>query len=231
MMSPSILIVDDDPPIRQAARHALAPLGRPMLEAATGRSAIDAVVTVHPALIVLDLSLPDIDGLEVCREIRRTSSSPIIVLSARHTDDEKVRLLDAGADDYMTKPFNPAELIARARVHLRRDATILSAGPKLVRSGDLVIDFVQRTVTRAATPIRLTPIEWNLLRVLASQAGRVLTHGQIFTAAWGKEYGNAEGSLRVYVTKLRRKIESDPGRPTVIITEAGVGYRFVASES
>ena len=197
-----------------------------LLEAPTGREGIDLAATARPDLIILDLGLPDLAGLDVCREIRSWSRAPIVVLSARHADAEKVQLLNAGADDYVTKPFSTSEFVARVGALLRR-ARLPAAEdvPTIVEACGLTIDLVHRRVTRAGVPIRLTPIEWDILRTLVASAGRTLTHQQIFDAVWGAASGSPQQYLRVHVTNLRRKVEANAARPELIVTEPGVGYR------
>ncbi len=197
-----------------------------VIEAATGREGIDLSAAESPALIVLDLGLPDMPGIEVCREIRRWSSAPIIVLSARHADTEKVALLDAGADDYLTKPFSTIELMARARAQLRRAQSGASPNDNVVAFGDVSVDLQKRRVERAGELLHLTPTEWLLLRAFVTHPRQTLTHRQLFRAVWGNAEGDAQQYLRVYVGHLRRKIEADAVRPQFIHTEAGVGYRF-----
>jgi two-component system KDP operon response regulator KdpE len=196
-------------------------------ESGTGRDALAQSRREPPNLIVLDLGLPDLEGVDVCRALREQTSAPIVVLSARQEEREKVQLLEAGADDYVTKPFGLAELTARVQAHLRRALHYASAGaaPPTIALGDVTIDLTRRTVTRCGEPVHLTPVEWNLLRVLAMQPGRTLTHDQLFHAVWGRTYGDAKLHLRVHVTHLRRKIEAHPAAPTLIVTEPGVGYR------
>lgn len=225
-MGSTILVIDDEPQIRRVVRNALSP-GMRVLDAATGRAGIDLAAAERPALIVLDLGLPDIPGASVCHEIRKWSTAPIIVLSARHLDTEKVALLDAGADDYITKPFSPTELEARVRAQLRRAQLAerpSDAGPLHV--GDLAIDVANRTLSRRGERLHLTPTEWNLVRAFVKHAGRTLTHQQIFREVWGGAAGDAQAYLRVHIANLRRKIEPDPVRPSLIMTEPGVGYRF-----
>jgi two-component system KDP operon response regulator KdpE len=218
-----ILVVDDEPQIRRVVRNVLTPENARVIEAANGRDAIDLAAAERPSLIVLDLGLPDTPGIEVCREIRSWSDAPIIVLSARHSDQEKVALLDAGADDYMTKPFSPGELQARVRAQLRRARLAPAAGPgQVITIGDLVIDPVKPTLKKAGVGVHLTKTEWELLK----HAGRTLTHQQLFRAVWGNSSGDMQQYLRVHVRSLRRKIETDPVRPRLIVTEPGVGYRF-----
>jgi len=223
----TLLVIDDEPQIRRVVRHALAGDEVRVLEAARGKEGIDLAAAERPDLVILDLGLPDTQGLDVCRELRGWTQAPILVLSARHSDAEKATLLDAGADDYVTKPFSTVELQARVRALLRRAAQEGSDGETCITAGDLVIDLLARHVSVAGATIHLTPIEWDLLRALATQAGRTLTHRQLFDTVWkGRRFGDAQAHLRVHVAHLRRKIESDPVRPRHIITEPGVGYRF-----
>ncbi len=198
MPPPTILVIDDEPQIRRVVKHAFQGEGGKVLEAATGTAGVDRAAAERPDLIILDLGLPDISGAEVCREIRAWSGVPILVLSARHSDEEKVALLDAGADDYVTKPFSTAELQARARALLRRMPAANGAGR--IAIGDLVLDAAARSLTRGGESIHLTRTEWELLRVLMASAGRVLTHQHLFRAVWsGRAFGDAQQYLRVYV--------------------------------
>jgi two-component system KDP operon response regulator KdpE len=225
-MRATILVIDDEPQIRRVVKNALTADAR-VLEAATGQEGIDVAAAERPGLIVLDLGLPDVAGVSVCREIRRWSTAPIIVLSARHSDSEKVALLDAGADDYVTKPFSTVEFQARVRAQFRRAQLAepqSSSAPLTI--GTLQIDAARRTVSRRGEPIHLTPTEWDLLRAFVRHAGRTLTHQQIFREVWGHAAGDAQSYLRVHIANLRRKIEEDSLRPALIITEPGVGYRF-----
>ena len=227
-MLATILVIDDEPQIRRVVKNALTADAR-VLEAATGLEGIDVAAAERPGLIVLDLGLPDVAGVSVCREIRRWSTAPIIVLSARHSDSEKVALLDAGADDYVTKPFSTVEFQARIRAQFRRAQLAepqSSSAPFTI--GTLQIDAARRTVRRRGEPIHLTPTEWDLLRAFVKHAGRTLTHQQIFREVWGHAAGDAQSYLRVHIANLRRKIEEDSLRPALIITEPGVGYRFNA---
>lgn len=222
------LVIEDEPQIRRVVRSALEAEGARVIEAATGREGLDRAAAERPALVVLDLGLPDMAGIGVCAEIRKRSAVPIIVLSARHAEGEKVALLDAGADDYVTKPFGPPELRARVRAQLRR-ARLAGVQPDAVIEVDgLRIDLVGRTLQREGAEIHLTPTEWELLRTFVRHAGRTLTHRQIFREVWRNSMGDAQAYLRVHVANLRRKIERDPVRPQLIITEPGVGYRFRA---
>ena len=221
------LIIEDEPQIRRVVANALGSELARVLEAGTGQNGIDLAAAEQPGLIILDLGLPDLPGVEVCREIRRWSSAPIVVLSARHSDREKALLLDAGADDYITKPFSTLELTARVRAHRRRlQAQLLAAPAQPIAIDDLTVDLSARTIRRGALPVHLTPIEWNLLRTFIANAGRTLTHQQLFLAVWGPVSGDPQQYLRVHVANLRRKIERDPVRAKRIVTEPGVGYRF-----
>ena len=220
------LIVDDEPQIRRVVRNALqGEVGR-ILESATGSEGIDLAAAENPILVVLDLGLPDMPGIDVCREIRTWSSAAIVVLSARQSDAEKAQLLDAGADDYVTKPFSTLEFTARVRANLRRALAAQRPSEQRLTLGEVVMDLTARTVRRGEDPIHLTPIEWELLRTFATQAGRTLTHRQLFSAVWGRTFGDPQQHLRVHVANLRRKIERDPVRPALIVTEPGVGYRL-----
>ena len=222
----SVLVIDDEPQIRRVVRNALDGIEARVLEAATGREGIDIAAAERPDLIVLDLGLPDMEGAEVCRDVRGWSTAPIVVLSARHSDREKATLLDLGADDYVTKPFSTIELRARIQAHLRRSRIPPGDRPTSIERDGIVIDLLKRSVQRDRQAIHLTPIEWELLRVLATNAGRTMTHRQLFSEVWARAHGDAQQYLRVHIASLRRKIERDPVRPVLILTEPGVGYRF-----
>ena len=227
MAPTSILVIEDETPIRSIIRAAAESEGHIVYEAATAAQGMALAQHERPSLIVLDLGLPDGDGLLVCQAIRAWSSMPIIVLSARHTDREMARLLDAGADDFLAKPFSTLELQARLRAHLRRarmPSITRDDAPLIV--GRLSIDRATRALTSNGVDVHLTPTEWALLLALVTHAGRTMTHQQLFDAVWGRSHGDAQQYLRVYVAHLRRKIEVDSLRPTLIITESGVGYRF-----
>ena len=230
MLAKTILIVDDDPPIRRAIANAMQGTAENVIEAETAARGIDLAAAERPELIILDLGLPDQEGVEVCREIRRWATMPIVVLSARHSHQEKVSLLDAGADDYVTKPFSLEELTARVRAQLRRARLQSPTDAAVISIGELCIDMPRRRVTRAGQRIELTPLEWGILTTLAASAGKTLTHHQIFDAVWQRQFGNAQQYLRVHITNLRRKIELDSADPRVIVTEPGVGYRMEAEE-
>lgn len=221
-----VLVVDDERPIRRFLRTSLAAHGYAVYEAASGQEALSAVVGDRPDLIILDLGLPDLNGIEVVRQLREWTRIPIIVLSVREEEATKVAALDVGADDYLTKPFGMAELMARIRAALRH--TEQPAGEPVFEVGDLRMDRARRQVTMAGTEIVLTPTEYDLLRVLVQSAGKVLTHRQLLRQVWGGGYELETHLLQVNISNLRRKIEPDPSRPSYIITEAGVGYRLRA---
>jgi len=224
-MAQRILIVDDEPNILATVAPLLRSNGYDVLSAMTGRAALESVDRDTPDLIVLDLGLPDLDGVEVCRHIRQISSAPIIVLSARGAEGDKVAALDAGADDYVTKPFGAEELLARIRAALRRsDSSFGTAGP-IIRGG-LTIDRERFRVMRDGEEVRLTPKEFELLTYLAQHPGRVLTHRAILKAIWGPHATDQPEHLRVLVGSLRKKIELNPSSPKYILTEPWVGYRF-----
>ena len=225
-VQPTILVVDDEPQIRRVVRSALDDITANVIEAANGEEALDLAASAEPALLVLDLTLPDMDGLALCRDLRAFFKAPILVLSARQSDRDKVALLDAGADDYLVKPFSTVELQARVRALLRRGLAGSGKGAECVVIGDLEIHLAHRTVRRRGAEIHLTPTEWGLLRAFLTHRGRTLTHQQLFRAVWGQAAGDAQQHLRVYVGQLRRKLEEDPVRPTLIRTEPAVGYRF-----
>ena len=224
-----VLVIDDEPQIRRVVRNSLGGLAVRVVEASTGAEGLDIAAAEQPVLIILDLGLPDRDGSDVCRDLRTFTRAPIIILSARGSDREKEKLLDVGADDYVTKPFSTIELAARIRVQLRRVAASHSGGrdDPTITVGDITIDLVARTVKRAGEDVHLTRTEWNLLRAFVAHAGQTMTHAQLFTAVWGSDTsGDAQQYLRVYVGQLRRKLEADPVRPRLIRTESAVGYRF-----
>ncbi len=221
-----ILVVDDERSIRRFLKVSLGSQFN-ILEAATGEEALSAVAAEHPDLIILDLGLPDMDGLEVTRRLREWTQVPIIIVSVREREEDKIAALDAGADDYLTKPFGVGELIARLRVALRRSTQADNNEP-VFTSGDLKVDLNQREVSVRDQPIALTPTEYDLLRTLVKHAGRVLTHDQLLRAVWGTGYQTETHMLQVNISNLRRKIEMDPSRPDHIVTEPGVGYRLKA---
>ncbi len=228
-VQPRILVVDDEPQIHRFLRPSLTASGFDVIMAETATAAIKAAATMAPALIILDLGLPDRDGKDVITEIRAWSKVPIIVLSARDREGEKIAALDLGADDYINKPFGIGELLARIRTALRHSAQ--DAGETTVYQQDgLEIDTVARKVTLNGAPLRLTPKEYELLHVLVRNAGRVVTHRQILAAVWGPAHTDDTQYLRVFVGQLRQKIEENPADPKLIQTEPGVGYRFVDTE-
>jgi len=223
---PLVVVVEDEPQVRRFLRAALTARPFRLLEAATVAEAKLLVTSHNPELVLLDLGLPDGDGIELTRAIRSWSRVPIIVISARGREADKVDALDAGADDYLTKPFGLDELLARMRVALRhaRESGADAPGP-VIQAGPLTIDLTQREVLRDGAPVRLTPIEFRLLAFLAKHAGRIVTHGQILKEVWGGTAAEPH-HVRVHMADLRKKIEVDPARPKLLVTELGVGYRL-----
>jgi two-component system KDP operon response regulator KdpE len=221
----TILVVDDEPAIRRFLRTSLKGQGFDVIEAASGAEALEQVRSAKPALVVLDLGLPDLDGFEVIRRIRASSSLPIVVLTVRAGEREKVEALDLGADDYVTKPFGIGELLARVRTALRHRLHAEGA-PAVYRHDDLEVDLVRRHVRVNGSEIRLSPKEFDLLAYLVRYPGRVITHGQILREVWGPAHMEDVEYLRVYVRQLRLKLEPDPTQPRHILTEPGVGYRL-----
>jgi two-component system, OmpR family, KDP operon response regulator KdpE len=225
-MSPRVLVVDDEPQIRRALRLVLRANGYEVGEAATGEAALDALAVESFDLLILDLMLPDLDGVEVCRRVREWSPMPIVVLSAIGDEVVKVRALDLGADDYVSKPFSAPELLARMRSALRRANAETGPVAPVVRAGDVEIDLARRQVARSGMEVHLTPTEYDLLRVMAQHVGRVITHGYLLRSGMGRGYEDATGALRVHIASLRKKLEPEPSQPRVIVTEPGVGYRL-----
>jgi two-component system KDP operon response regulator KdpE len=219
-----VLVVDDERPIRRFLQASLSAHRFTVLEAATGQEALAAVATERPEVVILDLGLPDVDGVEVTRQLREWSQIPIIILSVREHEADKIAALDAGADDYLTKPFGVGELLARLRVALRHATQ--PAGESIFQTGELTVDLVRRVVSVGDHEVQLTPTEYDLLRVLVTNAGKVLTHRQLLRQVWGVGYENETHLLRVNMSNLRRKIEPEPAQPTYVITEPGVGYRL-----
>jgi two-component system KDP operon response regulator KdpE len=219
-----VLVIDDEPPIRRFLRTALAAHDYTVMEASTGEEGLTAAASHRPDLIILDLGLPDVDGIEVTKRLREWATIPIIILSVRGQETDKVSALDAGADDYLTKPFGIGELLARIRVAMRRAAR--STVDPIFTSGDLTVDFLRRVVKQADREIQLTPTEYDLLRALITNAGKVITHNQLLRQVWGPGYEQETHMLRVNISNLRRKLEPDPTRPIYILTEPGVGYRL-----
>ena len=227
MVTETALIIDDEPRIRRAVATALAEDFGRVLEAGTGKDGVRLATDEHPSLVVLDLGLPDAAGLSVATQIRKSSDAIILVLSARHAENEKALLLDAGADDYVTKPFSTVEFKARVRALLRRANAPRQTGSKIITYSALRMDLEARTLQKNGAPIHLTPTEWELLRILMTNAGKTLTHRQLFGAVWvGRRFGDAQQYLRVHIANVRRKIETNPLDPQYILTEPGVGYRF-----
>ena len=225
-MATTILVADDDLQMTRALRAGLEANGYTVFTAADGGEALRLCASDPPDIVLLDLVMPGMNGREFCRRYRVWSQTPIIVLSVQGEEQEKIAALDLGADDYLTKPFGLGELLARIRATLRRVQTIDSSAPTRRQIDDLVIDLGARQVTRGAQIIHLTPTEFDLLAYLVQHEGKVLTHRLLLTAVWGPEYIDQTPSLRVMITQLRKKIEQDPSRPRVIVTEPGVGYRF-----
>jgi two-component system KDP operon response regulator KdpE len=224
---PVILIIEDEPQIRRFLRATLTAHGYRLIEAATGQEGLVQAATRQPELVILDLGLPDLDGLEVTRRLREWTTMPILVLSARGQELDKIAALDAGADDYVTKPFGVGELLARMRVALRHAMrTAQEAEPPVFVLGDLRVDLAQRQVHVAAQEVHLTPIEYRLLSTLVRYAGKVVTHRQLLQEVWGPGYAHNTHYLRVYMGQLRHKLEADPARPRYLLTEPGVGYRL-----
>ncbi len=225
---PRILIIEDEQEIRRFLRVSLGSHGYRLTESDTGREGVMQAATQQPDLIILDLGLPDIDGMEVIRQVRDWSPMPIIILSARGQEHEKVQALDAGADDYITKPFSVGELVARIRVALRHASQGTEAGEPVFTLDGLRVDLARRQVFVEQEEIHLTPIEYRLLTTMIRYAGRVITHRQLLKEVWGPDSVFETHYLRVYMAQLRRKIESDPARPRFLLTEPGVGYRLAA---
>ena len=222
---PTVLVVDDEPPIRRLLRTTLTAAGYRVAEAEDTGGGMRSLAAEKPDLVILDLGLPDGEGLELIGEIRKTSQVPIVVLSARHDERSKVAALDLGADDYVGKPFSMAELMARLRAALRHAFQAQGELP-VFASGDLAVDLVRRHVTRAGREVKLSPKEFDLLRHLVTHAGKVLTHRQLLREVWGPAQADEVQYLRVFIRGLRQKLEPDPTRPIHILTETGVGYRL-----
>jgi two-component system KDP operon response regulator KdpE len=223
-----ILVVDDEQEIRRMLKVALSAHGYAVAEAPSGKEGLNQALIFHPDLVILDLGLPDLDGMEVIRALREWSSIPVIILSVREEENDKIEALDAGADDYLTKPFSMGELLARIRVAIRRTAR--TEDEPVLAFPDLTIDLARRLVLRNQEEIKVTPTEYEILKYLALHAGRVVTHRQLLRAVWGPNFQEETHYLRVYVGQLRRKIEEDPAQPRYILTESGVGYRFASQD-
>ena len=228
---PLVLVVEDEAPLRRYLRATLQSFGYRVEEAATAREARDLLVRSGPDVVLLDLGLPDVDGLDLAREIRGWSRVPIIVVSARGKEEDKIQALDLGADDYLTKPFGSGELLARIRVALRHVAESLDAVPEpVIEIGSLRMDFASREVRLDGAPVHLSPNEYALLATLVRNAGKVLTHRQLLHEVWGGVPSAQPTYLRVYMASLRKKLEPDPARPRLLLTEPGVGYRLRLEE-
>lgn len=226
--SPTVLLVEDDRHIRRFVRTTLEGEGCAVHEADTLKRGIVATGTRKPDLVILDLGLPDGDGVTLIREMRTWTDVPVLVLSARSDEADKICALDAGADDYLTKPFGVGELVARLRVLLRRHARANANGFAQVSFGDVIVDLANRVVTRAGEAVHLTAIEYRLLAVLIAHRGKVMTHGELLREVWGPSHEGSSQYLRVYMGHLRHKLEADPTQPAHLLTEVGLGYRFAA---
>jgi two-component system KDP operon response regulator KdpE len=226
MIAPHILVIDDERQILRALRTILTAHKYRVTTASSGEEGLALAAAEKPDLIILDLRLPDMDGIEVCADLRHWYKNPIIVLSVRDAERDKVLALDSGADDYLVKPFGTEELLARIRVALRHSLQARGSQETVLEAGDLVIDLARHVVSRAGGEVKLTATEFELLAYLATHAGRVLTHRSILLNVWGPEYVDSVEYLRVFMSQLRRKLEADPKRPRHLVTEPGVGYRF-----
>jgi two-component system KDP operon response regulator KdpE len=225
-----ILVVDDDPQIRRVMKATLVGHGYEVIEARSGEEALEKLSGEMPNLVLLDMNMPGIGGLETCRSLRQGSDIPVIILTVRNSEKDKVAALDAGADDYVTKPFGIEELLARIRAALRRSPSSPESGPRGFSSPDLEIDFETRRVRARGADVRLTPKEFELLRHLVANAGKPVTHRELLQAVWGPDHGDEPEYLRVFINQVRKKIEPEPAKPRYILTEPWVGYRFVAPE-
>lgn len=228
--APHILVIDDEPQILRAMRTILTEKKFKVTTASRGEEGLALAATAKPDLIILDLGLPDMDGVEVCRRLREWTQCPIIILSVRDSERDKVAALDMGADDYLTKPFGIEELLARMRVALRHAASRKGEQSKVVKAGSITIDLVWHIVKRGEEEVKLTGTEYKLLAYLAANHGRVLTHQSILTNVWGLADADHTEYLRVYMRQLRKKLEADPERPQYILTEPGIGYRFITDD-
>jgi len=226
--SPVVLLVEDEAQIRRFVRSALEGDGCRVAETETMRQGLIEAGTRKPDLVILDLGLPDGDGVQFVEGLRAWSAIPVIILSARTTEHDKIEVLDAGADDYLTKPFSVGELLARVRALLRRQARAAEGESPVLRFGAVEVDLSRRVVLRNGAPVRLTPIEYRLLAVLLASSGKVLTHRNLLREVWGPAFVESSHYLRIYVSRLRQKLENDPAQPRHFFTETGVGHRFVA---
>ena len=226
MSAGKILVVDDDPQIRRVMKATLVGHSYEVIEARTGEDALQELAHEMPNLVLLDMNMPGMGGLETCRAIRAGSDIPVVILSVRNTEKDKVAALDAGADDYVTKPFGIEELLARIRAALRRSPLSSESGPHAFSAPDLEIDFDTRRVRANGKDVRLTPKEFDVLRFLVAHAGRPVTHRELLQAVWGPDYGDEPEYLRVFINQVRKKIEANPAKPKYVLTEPWVGYRF-----
>ncbi|WP_278263827.1 response regulator [Nocardia sp. AG03] len=222
----TVLVVDDEPQILRALRINLSVRGYDVVTAGTGAAALRAAAEKHPDVVVLDLGLPDMDGIEVLAGLRGWTSAPVLVLSARTDSADKVEALDAGADDYVTKPFGMDELLARLRAAIRRGATAADEADPVVETASFTVDLVAKRVTKHGTPVHLTPTEWGMLEMLVRHRGKLVGRKELLREVWGPSYDTETHYLRVYLAQLRRKLEDDPAHPRHLLTEAGMGYRF-----
>jgi two-component system KDP operon response regulator KdpE len=227
MSAGKILVVDDDPQIRRVMKATLVGNGYEVTEARTGEEAMESIGREAPGLVLLDMNMPGMGGLETCRSIRAGTDIPVIILSVRNTERDKVAALDAGADDYVTKPFGIEELLARIRAALRRSSSSPEGALHAFHSPDLEIDFETRHVRANGKDVRLTPKEFELLRYLVAHAGKPVTHRELLQSVWGPDYGDEPEYLRVFINQVRKKIEANPAKPKYIVTEPWVGYKFV----
>lgn len=228
IMGAKILVIDDEVEIRRLLKVGLTAHGYDFLEAANGKDGLVQAATLRPDIVILDMGLPDLEGLSVVSQIREWSQVPIIILSVRGQDQDKVKALDLGADDYLTKPFSMSELMARIRVALRHQGNIKDQ--PVIQVGELYADLSRRLVKVAGNEVHLTPIEYDLLKILLTNAGKVVTHGYLLASIWGGNSQEYSQYLRIYISHLRKKIEQDPNQPKLILTEPGVGYRLAAVE-
>ncbi len=231
MNSATILVVDDEPQLRRVMLATLTDLGYVVIDARSGEEALEKYRQETPDLVLLDLNMPGIGGLETCRVIRSGSDVPIIILSVRNAERDKVEALDAGADDYVTKPFGIQELLARIRAAMRRGPGSLEQGPRTIKTEDLEIDFDARTARVAGKSVRLTPKEFDLLRCLVVNGNKAVPHRKLLQAVWGPDYGDEVEYLRVFINALRKKVEPNPSKPKYLMTEPWVGYRFAVPEA
>ncbi|HET8584514.1 MAG TPA: response regulator [Casimicrobiaceae bacterium] len=229
MNAATVLVIEDEPQIRRFLRASFDAEGYRVVESASGRRATIDAASHKPDLAIVDLGLPDVDGIDVVRRIRQWSSMPVIVLSARTQERTKIEALDAGANDYITKPFGVGELLARVRAALRHRSRLADGG-NVLRLGDAIVDLDRRAATRAGQPLHLTPIEFRLLATLARHLGMVVTHRELLSEVWGPTHANDTHYLRIYAKQLRDKLEADPVRPRYLVTETGVGYRLLVDD-